>query len=100
MVPHFTGHTYGGNQAFRFVKGIWFHRKSRQIRIFWKRPVLHYTCATCVELPSYKVLWSLTPTITTKCHAYFSTFCVLLLANSNKGLIVSVCRLSPKRIDL
>ena len=32
MVAHFTMRTYGVNQAFSFVEGIWLHRKSRQIR--------------------------------------------------------------------
>ena len=29
---HFTMRTYGVNQAFRFVEGIWVHRKRHQIR--------------------------------------------------------------------
>ena len=32
MVTHFTMRTYGVNQAFQFVNGIWIHRNSRQIR--------------------------------------------------------------------
>ena len=32
MVAHFTMRTYGVNQAFRLVEGIWLHRNSRQIR--------------------------------------------------------------------
>ena len=32
MVAHFIICTHGVNQAFRFVEGIWLHRKSRQIR--------------------------------------------------------------------
>ena len=32
MVDHFTMRTFWVNQAFRFVAGIWLHRKSRQIR--------------------------------------------------------------------
>ena len=31
MVAHFPMSTRGVNRAFRFVEGIWFHRKSRQI---------------------------------------------------------------------
>ena len=31
IVAHFTISTYGVNQAFRFVEGIWLQRKSRQI---------------------------------------------------------------------
>ena len=33
MVAHFTMHTSGLNEAVRFVESIWFHRKSRQVRI-------------------------------------------------------------------
>ena len=55
MVAHLTMRTYGGNQAFRFVEGIWLHRKSRQIRNFFrKRPILLHTCTTCSELPPCK----------------------------------------------
>ena len=32
MVAHFTMRTHEENQAFRFVEGIWLHRKSHQIR--------------------------------------------------------------------
>ena len=54
MVAHFTMRTYGVNQAFQFVEGIWLHRKSRHIRFFFrKRPILLHTCATCSELTSY-----------------------------------------------
>ena len=54
MVAHFTMRTHGVNQAFRFVEGIWLHRKSHQIRFFFfeKRPCLHHTCATGNEQPS------------------------------------------------
>ena len=40
------------NQAFRFVEGIWLHRKSRQIHFFRQRPILLQICTTCSELPS------------------------------------------------
>ena len=50
MVANFTMRTHGENQAFRFVEGIWLHRKSRQIR---KRLGLYYTHATCSEVPSF-----------------------------------------------
>ena len=33
MVAHFTMRTHGLNQAFRFVEGIWLHRKNHQIRV-------------------------------------------------------------------
>ena len=32
MVAQLTMRTHGVNQAFRFVEGIWLHRKSHQIR--------------------------------------------------------------------
>ena len=35
------------NHAFQFVEGIWLHRKSRQIRLFFgKRPCFRHSCAT------------------------------------------------------
>ena len=34
MVAHFIMRTHGVDQAFRFVEGIWLHRKSHQIRFF------------------------------------------------------------------
>ena len=53
MVAHFNMHTYEVNQAFGFVKGIWLHRKNRQIRFFFvKRPYFHHSCATVNEQPS------------------------------------------------
>ena len=35
MVAQFTMRTYGVKQGFRFVEGIWLHRKSSQIRFFF-----------------------------------------------------------------
>ena len=54
MVAHFTMRTHGVNQAFRFLEGIWLHRKSHQIRffLFGKRPCLHHTCAMLNEQTS------------------------------------------------
>ena len=54
MVAHFTMRTHGVYQAFRFVDGIWLHRKSHQVRFifFGKRPCLHHTCTTWNEQPS------------------------------------------------
>ena len=49
MVAHFTMRTYGVKQEFRFVEGIWLHRK----KISQKIPIFHHTCANCFELPSY-----------------------------------------------
>ena len=40
MIAHFTMRTHGVNQAFRFVKGIWLHRKSRQIHFFTEKDLV------------------------------------------------------------
>ena len=55
MVAHFTMRTHGVNQAFRFVEGIFLHRKIRQIRLkkTRKTPIVHHTRTTCPELPFY-----------------------------------------------
>ena len=53
MAANFTMRTHGVNKTFRFVEGIWLHRKSRQIRFFWKILIIHHTCAACSKLPSY-----------------------------------------------
>ena len=53
MVAYFTMRTHGVNQAFRFVEGIWLHRKRRQSVIFTRKdPIFFHACATCNELPS------------------------------------------------
>ena len=53
MVAHLTLRTHGVNQAFRFVEGIWLHRKIRQIGYFYpKRPIFLHACATLNEQPS------------------------------------------------
>ena len=41
MVAHLTMRTHGVNQAFRFVEGIWLHRKSRQIRFFSEKDLVY-----------------------------------------------------------
>ena len=53
--------THGVYQAFRFAEGIWLHRKSRQIREKKnrKRLILHHTCATCSEVPSHTMLYTI-----------------------------------------
>ena len=55
MVAHLTLRTNGVKQGFRFVEGMWLHRKSSQTVNFFlqKRPPLHHTSATCSELSSY-----------------------------------------------
>ena len=46
--------TYGVNQVFRFVEGIWLRRQGCQIlNIFRNRPALLHKCAECFKLPSY-----------------------------------------------
>ena len=37
MVAHFTMRTHRVKQEFRFVEGIWLHRKSRQTRFFFRK---------------------------------------------------------------
>ena len=45
-------HTWS-NETFRFVEGIWLHRKNLQIRFFFgKRPCFHHSYATWNEQPS------------------------------------------------
>ena len=51
MVAHFTMCTNGVNQAFRFVEGIWLHRKSRQIREETEKA--YFTSYVRNMLPSY-----------------------------------------------
>ena len=53
MVAKSTVRTYGVNQDFQCVEGIWLHRNSRQIHFFRKYPILLNMCATYSELPSY-----------------------------------------------
>ena len=46
MVAHFTMRTHGVNQAFRFVEGIWLHRKCHQIRFFFsEKGIVYIICA-------------------------------------------------------
>ena len=53
MVAQNTMRVYGVNQVFRFVEGIWLHRKIRKSISFLKSPILLHICATCSELPVY-----------------------------------------------
>ena len=41
MVAHFTIRAHGVNQAFRFVEGIWLHRKCHQIRFFFGKDLVY-----------------------------------------------------------
>ena len=72
MVAQNNVRTYGVIQVFRFVEGIWLHRKDRQIRFFRKRPILLHMCATCSELPSY---------LNTMRHTIFANEVVKEIAN-------------------
>ena len=46
MVAQFAMRTYGVNQAFRLVEGIWLHRKGRQVRnIFLGKDFFYFICA-------------------------------------------------------
>ena len=51
MVAQNAVRTYGMNQTFRIVEGIWLHRKSRQIFLLGK--YLFYFIRTCFEQTSY-----------------------------------------------
>ena len=54
MVAHFTFRAYGVNQVFRFVEGIWLHRKSRQINFFFRKDLLYFIRAQNVL--SYRLI--------------------------------------------
>ena len=45
MVAHINMRTHGVNQAFRFVEGIWLHRKSRQIRFSVGKDLFYFISA-------------------------------------------------------
>ena len=55
MVAHFTVRTYWVNQAFRFVEGIWLHRKSRQIRFFFSEKDLFYIIHAQREMSNHLI---------------------------------------------
>jgi len=86
MVASFNVRTYGVNQAFRLDEGIWLHRKSRQIRHFFrKRTIVYHTCAACSELPSYIsiMIRSMYPTeLYFKPYGYFTNL-LHILSNKN-----------------
>ena len=42
MVAHLTMRTHGVNLAFRFVEGIWLHRKSHQIGYFYPKKKISF----------------------------------------------------------
>ena len=49
MVAHLTLHTYGIKHEFRFVEGIWLHRKSSQNRFF----LSHHYLGPGLDQPPY-----------------------------------------------
>ena len=55
MVAHFTMRTHGGNQAFRFVEGIWLHQESHQIRFFLSEKDLVYTIRSQHEMSNHLI---------------------------------------------
>ena len=55
MVAHYTMRTYGVNQVFRFVEGIWLHRKSRQIRSFFSEKDLVFIIRALREMNNHLI---------------------------------------------
>ena len=45
MVAQNTLRPYGIKQEFRFVEGIWLHRMSRRIRIYFGKDLPYFICA-------------------------------------------------------
>ena len=56
MVAHFPMRTHGVNQIFRFVEGIWLHRKSRQIRFFFSEKDLVFIIRAQREMSNHLIL--------------------------------------------
>ena len=61
MVAQNTVRTYGINQVFRFIEGIWFHQNGRQIRIFSEKT--YFTSCTMVQYKNLthhlaKIIWA------------------------------------------
>ena len=50
LVAQITMRTNGLKQGFRFVKGIWLHRKSSQIHFFFSRKRLFYIICAHSEM--------------------------------------------------
>ena len=55
MVAHLTMLTHEVNQAFRFVEGIWLHRKSHQIRFFFSEKDLVYIIRAQREMSNHLI---------------------------------------------
>ena len=55
MVAHFPMRTHGVNQAFRFVEGIWLHRKSHQIRFFLSEKDIVYILRAQREMSNHLI---------------------------------------------
>ena len=50
-----TVRAYGINQLFRFVKGVWLHRKSRRIQFFFGKDLFYLIRAQ--NFLSYHLIW-------------------------------------------
>ena len=55
MVARFIMRTHGVNQAFRFVEGIWLHRKSHHIRVFFLQKDLVYIIPAQREMSNHLI---------------------------------------------
>ena len=55
MVAYFAMRTHGVNQAFRFVEGIWLHRKSHQIRFLFSEKDLVYIIRAQLEMKNHLI---------------------------------------------
>ena len=53
MVAHFTMRTHGVNQAIRFFEGIWFQRKSRNIRFCFSEKDLDFIIRAQREMSNH-----------------------------------------------
>ena len=55
MVAQFTMRTHGVNKTFRFVEGIWLHRKNRQIRFFFSEKDLVFIIRAQREMSNHLI---------------------------------------------
>ena len=55
MIAHLTMRTHGVNQAFRFVEGIWLHRKSLQILLIFSEKDLVYIIRAQREMSNHPI---------------------------------------------
>ena len=85
-------HTWS-KSGIRFVEGIWLHRKSHQIRLFFgKRPCLHHTRATWNEQPS--IIKTMTYTVSPRSRSlYYSSIRSFFSCSGFKAFWFHVCAL-------